>query len=147
MFETLLFFDSLSPTIIKGQFIPYSCHYFQHHKSWRQSMLKTLLSITCQCEACTKNYPANYENIPKGNIPSQYSNVLGVHTSMLDYEVTNFKTFLEILEKFDKKSPCLTINEVQLRVHKAMKLKYGDISTKLMMTFSEYMVGLCLNRV
>lgn len=103
-------------------------------------MLTELFSFNCRCVACIKNFPANYENIPEGKIPSPFGDVTDVLTPMLDYDVENLCKFLEILEKFDHQLPCLSLNALQLRVHKAMKLKYGAISTKLLMIFSAYLL-------
>lgn len=112
----------------------HSLHYFQHHRSIRQEQLYEKYSLNCQCEACTKYFPAEDENIPVGRLPAKYDKLM-ITLSLLDYEVDNLRKYLQILEKFDKKLPCIILNRTLFTVHRIMKFKYGDVSTKLITSF------------
>lgn len=93
--------------------------------------------MKCDCEACTKDYQPHFGRLAEGTLPSKYDMLLNMQFVILDIEVKNLEQFLEILYKFDYMLPCQSLNELQLRVHKIMKLKYGDISTSLKMSFSK----------
>lgn len=94
-------------------------------------------SVKCDCEACVNNYPTHQGNLPEGKLPNSYNSLLNMRFLILDLEVNNLDKFLDILLKYNSKLPCLSLNEIQLRVHKIMKLKHGDIATSLRMSFSE----------
>lgn len=100
-------------------------------------MLYDVYSLRCDCEACAKDYQPHHGRLAEGALPSKYDMLLNMRYVILDLEVNNLQKFLDILYKFDYMLPCLSLNELQLRVHKIMKLKYGDISTSLLMTFSK----------
>lgn len=94
-------------------------------------------SVKCKCEACIHDYPQHHGKLPKGALPASYTPLLNMRYFILDMEVKNLDKFLEILLKYNSKLPCYSLNELQLRVHKIMKLLYGDIATSLRMSFSE----------
>lgn len=88
-------------------------------------MLYNIYSLRCDCEACIKDYQPHHGRLAEGALPSKYDVLLNMRFVILDMEVTNLDKFLNILCKFDYMLPCLSFNELQLRVHKIMKLKYG----------------------
>lgn len=96
-----------------------------------------MFALKCNCEACTNNYPSHYQGIAEGKLPAKYDILLNMHYVMLDIEIKNLEKILNILYEFNYMLPCRSLNELQLRLHKIMKLKYGDISTSLRVTFSK----------
>lgn len=115
-----------------------SINYFSTDKTRRQQILPQMYAFNCECEACVKNYPAHYENLPEGKLPMKHETLVEMHWMFLDIDVKNLEKFCKLLKEFDFKLPCLSLNKARIRVHQIMKLKYGDISTKAKMSFSKF---------
>jgi hypothetical protein len=120
-------------------------NYFSTDKTRRQQILPQMYAFNCECEACVKNYPAHYENLPEGKLPMKHETLVEMHWMFLDIDVKNLEKFCKLLKEFDFKLPCLSLNKARIRVHQIMKLKYGDISTKAKMSFKFHPMTAAMN--
>lgn len=97
--------------------------------------------FSCDCAACLSNYPSIHdEDLPFGYVSDEIRKAADESdTSInLNEEVADINKLCEILQKYSKYYPCGTLYTIGTRLHRAMTLKYGNLSTQLQISLSKF---------
>lgn len=128
-------------TAIQNNTQSISCFRFNHFgydKLTRSRELPLMYSFVCNCDACLYDYPMWHENtMPAGNVTQEVFYYSDVHLSDMNIEVNKTKKFCSILEEHSNQYPCLALFNIGLKLHRALTLTFGNLSTELQVLLSE----------
>lgn len=101
-----------------------------------------MFSFDCECEACQNDFPATEdENFSWGHVSEEINEAADAMGFNLNEEVAGIDKLSTVLQKYSKYYPCGTLYTIGLKLHRALTLKYGNLSTQmeiLLRKFWEY---------
>lgn len=121
------------------QILVFRFDHFGYDKTTRIRELSLLYSFVCKCEGCTNDWPMWHEKkMPQGNITQEISYLSNTFLTDLNIEFRKIDRFGSILEENGNQYPCLFMFNIGLKLHRALTLKFGNISTELQVMLSEF---------
>ncbi|KAJ6643601.1 SET and MYND domain-containing protein 4 [Pseudolycoriella hygida] len=120
--------------IRKGEqlFDNYGSHHFKDSLTYRQDDMQVNYLFTCDCPACTNNFPSN-KNLPIVNIENEVTDMDTAKLLSGDaaYAVHRWKRFCDYLAKHDDQYPCVQLNLAQSHLREALHIMADNISISL----------------
>lgn len=98
-----------------------------------------MYGFICKCEACENDYPSIHdEDLEFGYVSDEITQAADDMSVNLNDEVADINKLCEIIQKYSRHYPCGTLYTIGTRLHRAMTLKYGNLSTQLQISLSKF---------
>jgi hypothetical protein len=98
----------------------------------RQQVLSQMYHFVCKCEGCKNDYPAVHDDVMiLGDISDEGNSLADMSYMNLSNENADIDKFCSILLHYRNRYPCFRLYRIGLNLHRALTLKFGNLSTEL----------------